>query len=291
MSNVEARETDDADEPERAAATAEEPEETDLRARVDLLAEENRRLREEYRRARKSEYEQTARVMAAIGLTALLGAVAFPSLRELLLALAGTGAFAAVLLYYLTPERFVAAPVGERVYEARAETGQHVVADLGLSERRVYVPNDGDPRLFVPRDADDPVPETYDGVFVVDDEARGVALPPTGAGLYREFEADLAGEVAEEPVPLADQLSDALVEGFELVATARPDVDENRLSLAIADSAYGDPARFDHPIPSFCGAATATALGRQVDVTVDAVDDDRADALVTCHWESDDEQT
>ncbi len=284
MSSAETTAPDD--EGDGAAATEQSDDEA-LRARMELLEEENRRLREEYRRARQSEYRRTARVLAAIGLTALVGAVAFPSMREVLLALAGTGGFGAALLYYLTPERFVAAPVGERVYEARAETGQALVADLGLSDRRVYVADDGSPRLYVPRGTDDALPDSFDDTFVVEDDARGVALAPTGAGLYREFESDLAGDPATEPALLADQLSDALVEGFELVATARPDVEDDRLSVAISDSAYGEVDRFDHPIPSFLGSAVATTVDAPVDVAVDRVDDDRADVVVTCRWETD----
>jgi hypothetical protein len=263
-------------------------EESDLPARAELLAEENRRLREEYRRARRSEYRRTARAMAALGLIGLVTAAVFPALREVLVALAGTGGFGAVLLYYLTPERFVAAPVGERVYEARAATGAELVADLGLSDRRVYVPDDGDVRLYVPQDPDAALPDSFDGSFVVAEGARGLALTPTGAGLYREFESDLGTDPATDPPVLADQVADALTEGFELVATARPDAAEDRLSVAVADSAYGDVDRFDHPVPSFVATAVATALDRPVDVETEPVDDDRADVLVTCSWDVED---
>ena len=95
--------------------------EEELLARIETLQDENERLRRELSAARRTRYRRTAIGMAFLGGLGLLGAGLIPSLRELLLALGGTGLFGALLTYYLTPERFVAASVGEAVYGTLAE--------------------------------------------------------------------------------------------------------------------------------------------------------------------------
>ena len=69
----------------------------DLAAQVELLAEENRRLRAEYARARQTTYRRTALGLFAVGALAVLGGVAFPHSSDVLFALGGTGLFAGVL--------------------------------------------------------------------------------------------------------------------------------------------------------------------------------------------------
>lgn len=260
----------------------------ELRAQLELLFEENRHLRREYRRARQARYRRTALGLAAVGAVALAGGLLFPGSREVLFALSGTGWFAAILTYFLTPERFIAASVGERVYQAYADTGSALVSDLGLTDHRVYVPDDDETRLFVPQRNSYDLPDLtdFDGVFVVDegDQRRGIALPPTGARLYDEFLADLTGDPATEPGALAEQLADGLLEGFELVDSARPDVEPGRLSVGVNASAYGDMTQFDHPVASFLGVGVATVL--EEPVTVEVTDgNDRSDVIVTCRWD------
>jgi hypothetical protein len=266
-----------------------------LAAKVEVLTEENRRLRAEYRRARKTEYRRTAIGFALLGIVALAGAVVFPGSREILLALSGTGLFAAVLVRSLTPERFIAAPVGTRVYEAHASTGRALAGDLGLSERRVYVPvgRGEDPstvRLFVPQDAgvDPPDPEAVDvdDAFAVSETHRGLLVHPTGAGLYRDFEGDLSGAPAEDPAALGEQVLDALVDGFEMVDAGRVAAEDERLSIAVRGSVYGDVDGFDHPVASFVAVAVATT--REVPVALETAEDEdgRYDGVVTCRWDT-----
>lgn len=271
---------------ETAEGIPNDPEE--LAAQIDLLAEENRRLRTEYRRVRQTRYRNTASGMAALGLVALAGSALLPDSRVVLLALSGTGLFAAVLLYTLTPERFVAASVGERVVETHAALGEALVADLGLSDTRIYLPGGGDARLFVPQHQTTTPPDVdaISGIFVVDEEYRGIAVPASGAGMYREFERNLTGDIAADPGPLAEQLTDALVDGFELAETARPEVEAGRLTVGVEGVAYGDSEAFDHPVPSFLGVGVASALDVPGTVEVEP-GDDRADKLITVRWTAD----
>ncbi|ELZ14184.1 hypothetical protein C477_21100 [Haloterrigena salina JCM 13891] len=258
----------------------------ELAAQVELLADENRRLREEYVRARQSRYRATAIGLAAIGIVAALGSIAFPDAREVLVALGATGLFGALLTYYLTPSRFVAADVGERVYTASTANVAAIGDELGLRDERVYLPGETAPaRLYVPQHADYSLPDERAGPIVVDDDARGLLLEATGAELFRPFERALTGDLAADPTPLAAQLTDGLVEQFELARSAESDVDagDGRATIAVSDSAFGPIDRFDHPIPSFLAVGFAAGLERPIRLEI-APGDDRADWLITCRW-------
>ncbi|WP_276302467.1 hypothetical protein [Halorussus lipolyticus] len=315
MSDASERDPEQAD--ERRDESSSDGTEADLAAQLDLLAEENRRLRGEYVRARRTTHRRTALGMFAVGALAVVGAVVFPDARSVLFALGGTGLFAGVLTYYLTPEQFVAAETGERVYAAFATTGARLVAELGLQDDRVYAPAETDDdefagvRLFVPQRGDYavPPPEKLDSVFVVADNEfeRGVALPPSGGALYREFSSAMTARVADRPSPLGDQLADALVEGFELAdsATADANPDEGRLVVELSGLVYGAADRFDHPAVSFLAVGLSAELGTPVTATVraEAGDEDNpteasetgasagagesegADALVAFEWD------
>ncbi|WP_293033509.1 hypothetical protein [Natronococcus sp.] len=282
-------ETETVPETESAAETADRLERAE--ARAELLAEENRRLRAQHARARRSKYRRTALGLVTIGLCAVAGGVIFPDSREILIALGATGLFGGLLTYYLTPGQFVAASVGERVYAAWAANGDSLAAELGLREDRVYVPDErtDTARLYVPADAAFEPPTDADGPVLVERDQRGLLVAPTGATLFDEFQRTLSGELASRPEPLAVQLADGLVEGFELADGADPDVDAaaGRITVAITGSAFGAVDRFDHPIASFLAVGLAVGLDRPVTLEVDA-GDDRADWLVTCRFEPDD---
>lgn len=284
-------------ETDRPDSVAEDGDDSELAAQVELLSEENRRLREAYAEARRSRFRRAALGLAGVGVLAIAGAVAFPAVRTVLLALGGTGLFAAVLSYYLTPERFLSASVSEAVYEALATNGASLAADLGLQDTRVYVPtgtaaDDGSSvKLFVPQRTNYAIPddEALESVLVVPPESdgRGLSLEPTSAALVREFRTALSGEPSDEPDALAQQLADALVEQFELVDAADPDADPDasRVSVAVGGSAFGPVDRFDHPVASFVAAGLAIGVGRPVTVDVIA-SEEHADYLVTCRWDA-----
>ena len=267
----------------------------ELASQLEVLTEENRRLRDEYARARRTRYRRSALGLAVLGTLAALAGVAFPDTRTVLFALAGTGLFAGVLTYYLTPERFLAAAIGRDVYASLADNEGDLVTELGLQETAVYVPR---PRegssappawLFVPHRSDYEVPDddALDELFVVSEteRSRGVSFRPSAAPLHEEFNRALADDLATEPAALADQLTEGLVEQFELADSATTDIDPegDRVSIGISGSAYGPLDRFDHPIESFLGVGFARGLTLPVTVETTPADD-RADILVTCRW-------
>jgi hypothetical protein len=257
--------------------------------RAELLAEENQRLRAEYARARQSRYRRTSIGLAVIGVLAAAAGVVFPAAQEVLLTLGATGVFGALLTYYLTPGRFVTASVGERVYAALAANGAAIATELGLRDDRRYFPDAAGEtaRLYVPLHAGAEPPQEHPGPIVLEEAERGLVLVPTGATLFEEFRRALAGDLATTPEVLASQLCDGLVEQFELVDRADPDVDAagGRVTIAVSGSAFGAVDRFDHPIGSFVAVGLAVGLDRTVTLEIDD-GDDRADWLVTCRFET-----
>ena len=262
-----------------------------LIAELELLDVENARLRERLDESRRTKHQRAALVLALTGITAVVGAVLFPVARDVLLALGGTGLFAAVLVFYLTPERFVSADVGEQIYGALEADRSALIEELELREEHVYLPVEiaagKSVRLFVPqhRQYVRPPSEDLSSLFVTpeDDRSRGVAFEPTGSGLFDELRRTIDGGFANDPEALARQVADGLVESFELVEVATPDVDERRISIAVTNSAYGPVDRFDHPIPSIVGTTLASVLDSPI--TLEVTDAADADYLITCRWE------
>lgn len=264
-------------------------------AELEVLREENRRLREEFAAARRAQYRRTALALVGIGVVAGVAGLLLASARSVLLALAGTGVFLGTLIYYLTPEQFIAADVGQRVYEAFARNGTAIAAELGLQDDRVYVPTGeslDDVRLFVPQRPEYDIPdrETLQETFVVtaEETRRGIALDPTGGSLAGEFERALTGDLSSDPDAVVAALSDALVEQFELISSTSVETAtaDGRVTVGVTDSTYGPVDRFDHPVVSFLAVGLAGALDRPVRPEVTA-GDERTDYLVTCRWETD----
>lgn len=270
--------------------TGEEQDSTVATAQVELLEAENDRLRRELAQARQSRYRRAATGTAAVGVVAIVGALLFPATSTVLFALGGTGLFTAVLIRYLTPERFVSATVGRRIYEALAADHETLASELGLGSKRLYTPVETDTgpsvRLFVPQQVEYTVPDDdeLESVLVLppDDRGRGVAFEPTGGALVEELRSATSADLSSDVDVLGDQLADGLVEVFELVdsATADTDPETDRLSIEVTGSAYGPVDRFDHPVASTVAAAAAAELERTVELDVAETEEERY--VVTC---------
>ncbi|EMA02063.1 hypothetical protein SAMN05443574_11185 [Haloarcula vallismortis] len=262
-----------------------------LEAELEVLREENRRLRESYAHAKRATFRRTALGFFAVGGLSLVAAFVFPALQTIFIAFGGTGVFAGIVTFYLTPERFVSASVGATVFNTLADVEQHLVSELELQTETVYVPTASHPettaRLFVPQHVEYTVPDPgqLEALFVTGVEAaQGISLPPTGDRLYNEFEQTMSGEFGTAPDAIATQLTAALSEQFELVENTRIEVDgENQTaSIAIDNPAFGDIHQLDHPVVSLLAVGFATGLDRPV--TVDTHNDDRFSGVVTVSW-------
>lgn len=260
----------------------------ELIALVTDLRSENERLREEAIRARRADYRQSAAALVVLGLLGVIGGLTLSRAQEILFILGAIGLFSGTLTWFLTPERFVTATVGESIYDAVAATGTRLRDELGLQKTNVYVPvggSDDDPpaRLFVPQLQSFELPTNPRSLFVSAEspEQRGVSVRPTAATLVAEFTSSAALE--DDPTLLAGQLAEALVEQFELVDTADPEVDTSsrRITVSVEGSAYNNVTGFDHPVTSFLGTALADGLDRSVVVETTVVD---GRILVTCRW-------
>ncbi|MFC7133605.1 MULTISPECIES: hypothetical protein [Salinibaculum] len=250
-----------------------------LLAEVEILREENQRLREAYVQAQRSHYRRTALGFGLLGLLATLGAIVFPVVETVLLALGATGLFAAVLTYYLTPERLVSARVGSAVHHSVASTLDTLIEELGLTRTHVYVPLGDDSiqvRLFVPQSDEAALPDESHlrSVFVVSDSAtqRGVTLEPVGEGLFSEFERAVTGSVGQSVGELMPQLVDGLAKQFEIVDGIRyeHETGDTRVTVEVEGNAYGPLDRFDHPVVSFLAVGLAHGLAKPIHVeTVD----------------------
>ena len=282
---------DDTDRNDEMSTESEE-----LAVELEYLREENRRLREQYAHARRTNYRRTALGLAVLGVIAVGGGVVLPSAQSVLFSLGAIGLFSGLLTYYLTPERFIAADVGERVYSTLAGNEAQLVEELGLGQTHVYVPADDfdDARLFLPQREQYELPDmdALENVFVVPDnpQQRGVSFVPTGQGLYEEFEQSRSGTAPESPAESLTQLTDALVELFEIVDSTAVDLDaaDGRASITITNGVYGGADQFDNPAASFLAVGLATELGTPVSLTVSAGNSDQ-EFTVTCRWEVDEE--
>lgn len=289
MSSVSDTNRTDTDEANHSAT--EKPEE--LAVENELLREQNRRLREEYLRSQQQTYRQSALGLLVVGLIAVGAGIVFPATRTVLIALGGTGVFASILTYTLTPERFLAENVSEGVYTALVEDRTSLLTELAIQGEGVYVPAER-PQLYIPaepsgRQTELPqLPEELSALFVAtDDGTPGVALTPTGRPLFVEFERSLTGSLAEAPAPLMAQLTDGLVEGFGLVDGVETDVDATggRVTVELTGVAYGAVDQIDHPVCSLLATGLAVGLDKPIRVEVEQTEP----ALVTYRWDQDEE--
>ncbi|ELY97764.1 hypothetical protein [Natrialba aegyptia] len=256
---------------------------------VELLAEENRRLRAEYARTRRTTYRRTAFWIAAIGVVAVGGGLWLPDARQVLFALGATGLFGGVLTYYLTPSRFIPADIGERVYATGATNLLALADELGLREEYHYLPSSDSrpPRLFVPQRTDSDIPDDRSGPIVTHAAERGLLLEPTGSGLFTEFERALNGSLPTAATQLATELGDGVAEQLALTDRVETSVDpdDGRATVTIESSAFGDVDRFDHPIASFFAIGFAEGLDRPVELEIDP-GEKSTEWLLTYRWET-----
>jgi hypothetical protein len=276
------------DEGEQQTERADEVAREELLAQVELLTEENERLRESYIRAQSVRDWRSAVGMAGLGLVAILAAVAFPTARTVLLSLGATGLFGAVLIYALSPGAVITADVGTEVYRALASNHERIRSALGLADSPTYVPHGetgSSVRLFLPQSTERAVPtgQELEDVFVVGDDQRGLSLEPTGAALFDEFQRALRGEPSDTVDELLSQLAEGLTEQFEIVDAVEFTAAETQVTVEIKGKAYGSLEGFDHPVVSFVAVGLVRGLG--VPVTVQSVDAD--DGVFVLAWDDD----
>lgn len=238
----------------------------------------------------KAPHRRGVVALVILGTLALAGGLMLPGARSVLFALGGIGIFGAVLLQYLLPTRFISAATSESIYTAFSTTSAELVAELGLHDERIYVPNtteDAPTRLFVPAGTESEIPVSGEAttLFVYDEDTQfdGISVLPTGWSLYREFEESIQPDIAEQPTQLAEQIADALTNQFGLVEKASTEGDLGYVTFTVTDTAYGPVDRFDHPVASFSAVTLASVLEVPVGVTVTAGEGPTS-VRILCSW-------
>lgn len=279
--------------PSRTRTDSEALDRAELEAFADRVVAENQRLHAEHARLRNASYRRPALALAGIGILALAFAALIPSQRTVLISLGGTGLFAGIVTYYLTPGTFVSAEMGEQLQATVAENRARLVEQLGLSWQRVYVPSDGPnaAMLFIPQYPFYEIPPqdalSQPLVTTGDKRMRGLSLIPMGDSLYRELErgtADVSGETAAGLVSLLDE---AITETFELAdhLTADLDVEDGRITFTVRETVWGDVGQIDHPVASLLAVSLAAGLDVPIELSVEQLDERGADARLVLEWD------
>ena len=261
--------------------------ESDADARIAALEAENERLRADYRRAIQTRYHNAARALAVLGVVAIGFAWLLPGSRDVLLALAGTGLFASVLIYYLTPERLLVASLAEHSITTYGETLTAQIGELGLEETFVYVPRGefGDVRLFVPQHAQFERPDdtTLEETFIVTstDEERGLALDPVGEAILDDV-TSYPPAADSSPRAFATTLTEILVEVLEIADTVEVQGEPGELVFTWDGGLASAGDYPDNPLMSVIGTGLATHVDQPVSLTLEP------DAKsVVCRWDED----
>lgn len=257
--------------PDTEATEADDEE--DIESTIAELEAELARLREEYDAARRTQYQRTAVGLGIIGIVALASGAAIVPVREVLTVLGVTGLFGAVITYYITPETFIAADIGERVSADLAENLGEIVVELGLTTNRIYIPTETTPsvRLFIPRVDPYSIPDTdalTDTLVITSKkETHGIALTPAGNRLFDSFEQTRDGPLTADPTVVADQLATGLTDGLELAADVETErTTEQIITVRMTQTQFGTADRFDNPATSFFAVGLATALNTPIEV-------------------------
>ena len=273
--------------------------------RVEALEERVRELEATNERLRsvngpRVTYRAAVILLLLVSAVAAGGTVIYPGSRDVLIGIAGTGAFGAVLLGMLVQERLLSASVSRALYDTLCRNESRLASRLRVAECSRYVPNGRDSlgvRLYLTRSLEDPIPpsESLDSTVVTVNDHYALLLEPTGHELVDLFERtdnELPGTVELATVVLRE----AVVQQFEIADSVEVvDLEfadgsgRNRMRVRVWGSVLGDAARLDHPIRSLVGVALARIVDSPVESEARA--EDEGSALLTSRWSGDPPET
>ena len=236
---------------------------SELEERVEILEERNRELEAENERLRSitgpwMTYRRASVLLVLLSAVALAGTVVYPGSRTLLLGIAGTGAFGAVLLGALIRERFLSAPVSGAIYDTLWRNETRLASRLRVAETSRYVPNDRDSlgvRLYLTRSLEDPIPpsESLDSTVFELEDHFALLLDPTGRAFVELYER--TNDDLPESAQLATVvLREAVVQEFEHASLPRQSISTPRTAPvgnscdSASESVLRDVFRLDPPV-------------------------------------------
>ena len=268
-----------------------------LASQVEDLESELESLRFRYPVDRQFRRRRVAVSLGLIGMVFYASTWYFPELEELLLILSGTGLFASILMYYLTPGRLIPAAYSERIFDPLLSNQADVLDELGLQDIHIYVPipPDEDDRpnvmVFTPQFEDYELPPAsslqYRFVGSDGDSYQGVSFRPSAIQLIEDFKSALSTDLSSNPTQLAAQLLDGLENDFEIIDSAQEDVypNEGRAVFRLSKPYYNAIETFDNPIVSFLGTGLAQGLDKGIRVDANkASQDEFGNYTISCEW-------
>ncbi|MBX0286464.1 hypothetical protein [Haloarcula salinisoli] len=222
-----------------------------------------------------------------MGLLLILAAVLFamatslPTFRQTLVTLGVVGIFGSILLYVVTPERFLPADVTRAVESVRNQNVGWIVEKLSTSQQPRYVPTADGIKLFFPEFAGDETPDIAEVETGTEpsDSVSGIVLKPSGDPFLQLVLAE-AGRLPRSNAEAVDSLSTALVDRFGLAEAATVEsIDDDHVTIEVSGSIFDQKDNLDHPIVSLFATGLAHSSGTEVRPTVTTTDTD--DLLIT----------
>lgn len=234
----------------------------------------------------------TATGLALIGLALLIFwyLTSNSSLMSIVIFLAGvTLLSSAVLLYFMTPARYLRSEVSDGVALGNTLNVQRLLSGMLIEGQGIHLPvsRAGGPKVFIPVSDGGRLPlEAFKAgsIFIVpaDGAARGLLLEPPGCGLVRQA-CQIGAGFSDSG--LEGELKDVLEKGLELARTVevKRAGGEVRVSLAgMASAGMCEFIRREHPglctrigcpICSFIACAIVDGTGRPARIKSIAAED------------------
>lgn len=213
------------------------------------------------------------RLLPAVGFLivaagAIAGAVVAPEFGDVLVALAGTGVYGAILFIALTGRRYVPASVSRSIYEALSENEATMASESGFDGGFRYVPGDSpadEVRLAALRTEEHQTSSTLTSDDTPADAPSALFLKPTGSELFAEFEASY-GDLPENPEEVIETLVEVARDEFELAdsLTIKRESRDSLATLRVTGSVVGDTTHIDHPLQSFVSVGLVKTIGKPI---------------------------
>lgn len=231
-----------------------------------------------------SRYYTVIGLLLILAALILAGAFVVPVLQETLVALSAVAIFAALLLYLVTPERFLPASSTRSMESVTSRNIETVVSRLNVCKRSRYVPTESGVMLFFPELANDPTPSAaeIEAIASGDSESAALVLEPTAQELIAAIRSEIDELSGDTHVGIRI-LSAALTDKFGLADSVTVDsIDETHATVRITGSIFDSKSLVDHPIQSFFAVGLAHILNQPVRPTMTDAEDNIL--LLTLRW-------
>ena len=181
-------------------------------------------------------------VLVGIGGVSLVSAAVFTST---ILTFTGLGlVFWGAILLFVRPHKYVRSDLMNSTALSSLRTIDHVMVDLGYTEKGVYIPagNPGKAVVFVPSEPFTRIPEAREiehQTFIKD--PKGIAMIPPGLALADLIERGLGVNLSKCSLEtLRKRLPKVLIEDLEMAEGFEMQIDGNDVRFKFVESIYKD---------------------------------------------------